>query len=113
MSIMNEVRLIGNLGQKPELHTSDKGVKVLKLSLATNETYTDKGGNKVTKTDWHNLVLFGRRAEVVQQYCVQGSKLAVVGKLSTRTYQDKNGGDRYITEVIVNDILFLDGKADK
>lgn len=111
MSMLNEVRLIGNIGQIPELFTSASGSNILKVSLATNEVFTNKEGDKVTKTEWHNLVIFGSRAVNVSKYCVKGSKLGVNGKLTTRTYQDKAGVDKYITEVVVNEVLFLDNKA--
>lgn len=110
MSMLNEVRLIGNIGQLPELFVSESGANILKVSLATNESFTNKAGDKVTQTQWHNLVIFGTRALNVSKYCQKGSKIGVNGKLTTRTYQDKVGVDKYITEIIVSEVLFLDNK---
>lgn len=112
MSLVNEVRLIGNLGQNPELFVSEKGNKILKVSLATNETYKNDKGEKVTTTEWHNLVLFGKRAEIVAKYCHKGSRLSIQGKLTSRSFVDKNDVTRYVTEINVNDALFLDKKED-
>lgn len=108
MSVVNEVRLIGNIGQELKLHTSESGVNVLKVSLATNEFYIGKNGERVSKTEWHNLVLFGKRAVNASKYCRKGSKVAINGKLTSRKYQGEDGIDRVIVEIIVEDIHFLD-----
>jgi single-strand DNA-binding protein len=110
MNIQNEVRLIGNLGKNPEIYTTDTGNKVLKVSLATSDNYRDKENRKVEQTDWHNLVAFGKTAELLNDYTKKGSKIAINGKLKTRVYQDKQGKDRYLTEIIVQNIMFLDKK---
>ena len=107
MSIVNEVRLIGNLGGNPELFTTDKGKNVLRVSVATSSTYKNDKGEKVESTDWHNVVMFGTRAIATSKYCKKGSKVAINGRLSTRTYDDKQGVTKYITEIITDDILFL------
>ena len=111
MSLENEVRLVGHLGANPELFTAESGKKILKVSLATNETFKNDKGEKVTQTEWHNLVMFGKRAEVVAKYLNKGSHLAVDGKLKTRRYVDKAGIEKYVTEIIVNDALFLDKQS--
>ena len=109
-NLKNSVRLIGNLGAAPEVKNLEKGNKVAKLSLATNETYTNAKGEKVTDTQWHNLVVWGKQAEVVEKYLTKGSEIAVEGKLATRTYTDKEGVKKYFTEIVVNDILMLGKK---
>lgn len=111
MNISNQVQLIGHLGQNPELYTSEKGSKILKISIATNDYYTNDKGERVQQTDWHNLTIFGKRAELVNSYCVSGSKICVTGKLKTRKYTDKHSVERYITEIIVDNVLLLDKKA--
>lgn len=110
MSIVNNVQLIGNLGQDPELRVSEKGTKVLKVSIATNDDYKDNEGRKVEQVDWHNVVFFGSRADIVSKYCEKGSKVCVTGKIKTRTYEDANNVTKFITEIIAQDVLFLDNK---
>lgn len=109
-NLKNSVRLIGNLGAAPEVKNLEKGNKVAKLSLATNETYTNAKGEKVTDTQWHNLVVWGKQAEVVEKYLTKGSEIAVEGKLASRSYTDKDGVKKYYTEIVVNDFLMLDKK---
>ena len=111
MSMINEVRLIGNIGVLPELFVSENKKNILKVSLATNETYTNKEGNKETKTEWHNLIFFGNKALNVSKYCKKGSKIGITGKITTRVYKDKSDIDRYITEILVNEVIFLDNKS--
>ena len=107
----NKVQLIGNLGQNPEVKELNGGKKVAKFSLATNETYRNKAGEKVTDTQWHNLVAWGKTADIIAQYLKKGSEVAVEGKLLNRNYTDKEGVKRYVTEVQVSDLLML-GKKD-
>ena len=103
MSGINKVILIGNLGTKPELKYSSTNTAIANLSVATSEFWTDKNtGNKQEKTEWHRVSVFGKLAEVVSNYCDKGSKVYIEGKLQTRKYQDKNGADRYTTEIIVS-----------
>lgn len=109
----NEVRLIGNIGQLPGIHTTESGVKIQKLSLATNDKYTNKKGEKVSKAVWHNVIIFGKLAEIVSKYCSIGSKVAINGRLTYRVYQDKDSVDRYVTEINASDVLFLDNKKDQ
>ena len=90
-----------------EIITLDSGKKLAKFSLATNEHYKDKDGQKQTKTDWHNIVAWNKTAELIEQYVSKGKEIAIEGKLSTRSYEDKEGQKRYTTEVVVNELLML------
>lgn len=108
MNAKNQVQLLGNIGQEPELYTSEKGKKILKLSLATNETYKNQSGEKVTKTEWHNLVMFGSLAELTAKYLKKGSQALIQGKLTHRKYVNKENIEKNITEIVVDDVLFLD-----
>lgn len=110
-NLRNSVRLIGNLGTAPEVKNLEKGNKVAKLSLATNETYTNQKGEKVTDTQWHNLVAWGKTAEIAEKYLIKGSEVAIEGKLTSRSYTDKEGVKKYFTEVVVNEFLILDKKS--
>jgi single-strand DNA-binding protein len=109
-AIKNKVQLIGNLGQDPEIVTLDNGSKLAKFSIATNESYKNKEGEKVTETQWHNVVAWGKTAEIVENYLAKGKEVAVEGKLMHRTYETKEGEKRYVTEVRCNELLML-GKA--
>ncbi|MEO5571848.1 MAG: single-stranded DNA-binding protein [Bacteroidia bacterium] len=111
-NLRNSVRLIGNLGAAPEVKNLDKGNKVAKLALATNETYTNAKGEKVTDTQWHNLVAWGKTAEIAEKYLSKGSEVAIEGKLTSHSYTDKEGVKKYVTEVVVNEILMLDKKGN-
>ena len=108
----NKVTLIGNLGQNPEVKELDGGKKLAKFSLATNETYRNKAGEKVTDTQWHNLTVWGKTADIVEKYLKKGSEVAVEGKLLNRNYTDKEGVKRYVTEVQVSELVLLGGKRD-
>ena len=109
-TLRNKVQLIGNLGQNPEVKDLNEGKKVAKFSLATNETYRNKAGEKVTETQWHNLVAWGKQAEIIEKYLKKGSEVAIEGKLINRNYTDKDGVKRYVTEIQVNELLMLGGK---
>lgn len=109
---LNKVLLIGHLGKDPEAKSFPNGDAYCNLSLATSEGWTDKQtGEKKERTEWHNLVFTRKLAEIASQYLKKGSKIYVEGSLHTRKWQDKDGNDRYTTEVRVNDLLMLDGKA--
>ena len=108
--LRNKVQLIGNTGNDPEIVNLDNGVKVAKLSIATSETYKNDKGEKVTDTQWHNVVAWGKTAELIEKYVTKGKEIAIEGKLSHRSYEDKNGDKRYITEVVANEVLLLGGK---
>ncbi|AOR29043.1 single-stranded DNA-binding protein [Formosa sp. Hel1_33_131] len=109
-TLRNKVQLIGNLGNDPEIITLDSGKKLAKFSLATNEYYKDADGQKQTKTDWHNLVAWNKTAEIIENYVTKGKEIAVEGKLTSRSYETKEGEKRYITEVVVNEVLMLGNK---
>jgi len=98
------------LGNDPEIITLDSGKKLAKFSLATNEYYKDADGQKQTKTDWHNLVAWNKTAEIIENYVTKGKEIAVEGKLTSRSYETKEGEKRYITEVVVNEVLMLGNK---
>ncbi len=105
--LKNKVTLIGNLGMDPELKEIDGGRKLAKVSLATNESYKNSKGEKVTETMWHNLVAWGKTAEFMGKYLQKGSEVVVEGKLINKNYTDKSGVKKYVTEVQVNDMLIV------
>ncbi|OBX36940.1 single-stranded DNA-binding protein [Halomonas elongata] len=108
---INKVILIGNVGQDPEIRFTQAGTPVGNINLATSDTWTDKqSGQKQERTEWHRLIVFRRLAEVAQQYVRKGSKIYVEGRLQTRKWQDQSGQDRYVTEIIVNDLQMLDSR---
>ncbi len=109
-ALKNKVQLIGNLGQDPEIVALDNGSKLAKFSVATNEIYRNGKGEKVTETQWHQVVAWGKTAEIVESYLHKGSEVAVEGKLMHRSYETKEGTKRYVTEVRCNELLML-GKA--
>jgi len=109
-NLRNSVRLIGHLGNAPEIKTVDNGNKMAKLSIATNDFYTDKNGEKQTETIWHNLVAWGKTAELVEQLLHKGTEVAIEGKLNSRSYE-KEGEKKYVTEVVVNDFAVFAKKT--
>ena len=107
---VNKVILIGNAGKDPEMKYFPNGDAFCNMSLATSETWNDKAtGEKKEKTEWHNLVFTRKLAEIVGQYVRKGAKLYVEGSLRTRKWQDRDGVDRYVTEIMVNDMQMLSG----
>ncbi|MDQ8011097.1 MAG: single-stranded DNA-binding protein [Flavobacterium nitrogenifigens] len=106
-AIRNKVQLIGNVGNEPEIKTLESGRKLAHLTIATNEIYRNDKGEKVEQTEWHRITAWGKTAEIIEKYVVKGKEIAVEGKLTHRSYDDKNGEKRYITEVVVNEILLL------
>lgn len=110
-ALKNKVQLIGNLGNAPEVKTTESGKKLARFSVATNESYRNANGEKVTETTWHNLVAWGKVAEIAEKYLSKGSEIAIEGKLINRNYSDKDGNKKYITEVQVNELLLLGAKA--
>ncbi|QBA63154.1 single-stranded DNA-binding protein [Muriicola soli] len=106
-ALKNKVQLIGNLGQDPEIVNLDGGSKLAKFSIATNETYKSSNGEKVTDTQWHNIVVWGKLAEVVEKFLSKGSEVAVEGKLIHRSYETKEGEKRYVSEIKCNELLML------
>ncbi|MCP9749568.1 single-stranded DNA-binding protein [Ferruginibacter sp. HRS2-29] len=109
-SIKNKVQLIGNLGNAPEIKNTESGKKLAKFSVATTETYRNAQGDKVKETQWHNLIAWGKVADIIERYLKKGSEVAIEGKLVTRNYTDKEGVKKYITEIQVDELLML-GKA--
>ena len=109
-NLRNKVNLIGNLGNNPEVKVFESGKKMVRLSLATSENYKNIKGEKVEETQWHNLVAWGKTADIAEKYLQKGSELAIEGKLSYRSYEDKNGEKKYITEIIVNELMMLGKK---
>ncbi len=110
-NIRNSVRLIGKLGQNPEVKNLANDNKLAKFSVATSETYNNDKGEKVTDTNWHNVVAWGKLAGIVEQYCQKGKEVAIEGKLTTRNYTDKEGNKKYVTEVVANEVLLLGAKS--
>jgi len=106
-AMKNTVQLIGNVGNDPEIKTFDGGKKLAKLAIATNESYKNEKGEKVEETQWHNLVAWGKTAEIIEKYVVKGKEIAIEGKLTHRSYEDKNGEKRYVTEVVIDEVLLL------
>jgi len=111
-SLRNSVQLIGNLGMDPEVKQVSNGNKMARFSLATSDTYTNQKGEKVTETQWHNLIIWGGLAEVAEKYLKKGKQIAVEGRLETNTYDDKDGNRKFYTQIRVNDLVMLDGKAN-
>jgi single-strand DNA-binding protein len=111
-ALKNKVQLIGNLGNAPEVKTTESGKKLARFSVATNESYRNAKGEKVTETTWHNLVAWGKVAEIAEKYLTKGSEIAIEGKLINRSYADKDGNKKYISEVQVNELLMLGSKAE-
>ncbi len=110
MSSVNKVILVGRLGKDPEVRFNQGGQAICKFSVATSENWTDKQtGQKQEKTEWHNIVIFGKLAEIAGQYLKKGSQVYLEGKLTTSKYQDQNGQDRYSTNVQVSDMTMLGG----
>lgn len=110
-ALKNKVQLIGNLGNAPEIKNLESGKKMARLSIATNESYRKENGERVTETQWHNAIAWGKVADIAEQYLSKGSEIAIEGKLTYRDYTDKDGIKRYVTEIVVNEILMLDKKA--
>jgi single-strand DNA-binding protein len=105
---VNKVILIGNLGQEPELRYTGSGTAVCNMRLATNESYTNRDGEEVQKTEWHNVVAWGRLGEVCNEYLDKGSQVYFEGSLQTRSWEDRDGNTRYTTEVKAQEMMFLD-----
>ncbi|MDD4144223.1 MAG: single-stranded DNA-binding protein [Prolixibacteraceae bacterium] len=111
MSI-NKVILVGNVGKDPEIRHLDSGVAVANFPLATSESYTAKNGDKVTSTEWHNIVLWRGLADVAEKYVTKGRQLYIEGKIKTRSYDDKDGNKRYITEIVADVMQMLGTRSD-
>jgi len=106
-TLRNKVQLIGNLGNDPEIINLESGKMLAKFSIATNESYKNTKGEKITDTQWHNIVAWGKTAEIVEKYVTKGKEIAIEGKLTSRSYETKEGEKRYVTEVVCNELLML------
>lgn len=106
-ALKNKVQLIGHLGQDPEIVNLEGGKKLAKFSIATTDSYKNANGEKVDDTQWHNIVAWGKTAEIVENYLIKGKQVAIEGKLTHRSYETKEGDKRYITEVRCNELLML------
>ncbi|MFC2137527.1 single-stranded DNA-binding protein [Bacteroidota bacterium] len=109
---VNKVILLGNVGKDPEVRYLESGVAVAKFSFATSETYKNKNNEKVTNTEWHNIVLWRALAELAEKYIKKGSQLYIEGKIRTRSYDDKDGNKKYITEIYGDTVQLLGKKSD-
>lgn len=109
---VNKVILVGNLGRDPEVRYTPSGAAVANLTIATSESWKDKqSGENVERTEWHRIVMYQRLAEIVGEYLKKGSKIYIEGRLQTRKWQDKNGQDRYTTEVVAQEMQMLDSRG--
>lgn len=106
---VNKVILVGNLGKDPELKKTPSGQSVASFSVATSESFKGRDGNKQEKTEWHNVVAWGKLADLVNQYLAKGRSCYIEGKLTTRSWDDRDGNKRYKTEVVAQNVVFLNG----
>ena len=113
MAGVNKVILLGNLGKDPEVRYLDNGVAVANFSLATTENYKNKSGERVSQTEWHNIVLWRGLAEVAEKYLKKGASVYVEGKIKTRKWEDKEGNARYNTEILADNMTMLGGKPSQ
>ena len=109
---VNKVILVGNLGKDPELRYTPSGAAVANFSLATTERYKDRDGNQKENVEWHNIVAWRQLAEICGKYLVKGKQVYIEGKLQTRSYDDRDGNKRYITEIVADQMQMLGGKGD-
>ena len=109
---VNKVILIGNLGADPELRYTPSGTAVTNYNMATNESWTDSSGERQERTEWHRIVVWGRLAEICNQYLRKGSKIYIEGRLQTRNWEGQDGQKRYTTEVVARDMQILDSRDD-
>ncbi|MEO8569625.1 MAG: single-stranded DNA-binding protein, partial [Ginsengibacter sp.] len=109
-ALKNKVQLIGNLGNAPEVRNTESGKKLVRFSIATNESYRNAKGEKVTETQWHNLIAWGKVADIAEKYLAKGTEVAIEGKLMNNNYTDKDGNKRYNTEIQVHELLLLGNK---
>jgi single-strand DNA-binding protein len=106
---VNKVILVGNLGADPDMRYTPSGQGVCEFRIATTDSWTDKSGQRQERTEWHRIVVWGKRAEVCSKYLSKGRQVYIEGRIQTRTYDDKDGNKRYITEIVANDVQFLGG----
>ena len=103
----NSVQLIGHVGQEPEIKNLEGGKKLANISIATNEVYYKDNGDKVEQTQWHRVTAWGKTAEIIERFVTKGKEIGIEGKLTHRSYDDKDGIKRYVTEVVANEILLI------
>lgn len=109
-TLRNKVQLIGNVGKEPEIVNLESGKKLAKFSLATNENYKNGNGERVTDTQWHNIIAWGKTADLIEKYVIKGREVGVEGKLTNRSWNDTDGNKHYITEVVCNELLLMGNK---
>ena len=112
-TLRNKVQLIGNLGANPEIRSFDNGKSMARFTLATTDSYRDASGKRISETQWHNLVAWGGLAKIAEKYLIKGSEVAVEGKLTHRSYEDKDGNKKYFTEVVLHDLVLLRTRNEK
>jgi len=112
-ALRNKVQLIGNLGANPEVKNTESGKKLAKFSIATSESYRNAKGDKITETQWHNIIAWGKLADIAEKYLTKGSEIALEGKLVYRNYTDKDGGKKYFTEIQASEMLMLNSKQSQ
>jgi single-strand DNA-binding protein len=110
---VNKVILLGNLGKDPEVRSLEGGAKVAKFPLATSESYKDKAGNRIEQTEWHNVVVWRGLADIAERYLRKGNSVYVEGKIRTRSWDDKDGNKKYITEIVADNLTLVGGKRDE
>lgn len=103
----NKVQLIGNVGNEPEIKTFEGGKKVANITIATHEVYYKDNGDKVEQTEWHRVTAWGKTADIIEKYVTKGKEIAIEGKLTHKSYDDKDGNKRYITEVVANELVLM------
>lgn len=106
-AIKNKVQLIGFVGLEPEIKTFDGGKKLANITIATNENYTNSKGEKVENTEWHRITAWGKVADIIEKYVIKGKEIAIEGKLTHRSYDDKDGIKRYVTEIVASELLLI------
>lgn len=109
-ALKNKVQLIGNLGNAPEVRNTEGGKKLVRFSIATNESYRNSKGEKITETQWHNLIAWGKIADIAEKYLAKGTEVAIEGKLMNNNYTDKDGNKKFSTEIQVHELLLLGAK---
>jgi single-strand DNA-binding protein len=111
-TIKNKVQLIGNLGKDPEVRHLEGGKVVANFNIATSDTFVNQQGEKIQNTQWHSVVAWGNTAKIAEKYLKKGSEVAIQGKLTHRSYEDKNGQTKYISEVLINEIMLMGSKKN-
>ena len=112
-SLRNKVQLIGNVGDEPKFNYFEGDKKVCRIPLATNESYTNKNGERITDTHWHNIVAWNKVADIIEKYVHKGDEIAVEGKLTNRSWEDETGQKKYATEVVIHEILLLERRKEE